>query len=114
MNRFSRNGKSPKLKSKKETLDDAISANMAAAVERVVRAGGALLRCIETLAVQEAHCDGDEKRGLRILQRALKAPAREIAKSSSAVGGVVVARVLEGKASLGFEPHAMNTSNTSI
>lgn len=65
--------------------------------------GVALLRCIEALALEEAHCDGDEKTGLRILQRALEAPARQIAENSGADGGVVVARVLEGKASFGFD-----------
>lgn len=92
------------MKSKKEALDDAISATRAAVAEGIVPGGGvALLRCIEALALEEAHCDGDEKTGLRILQRALEAPARQIAENSGADGGVVVARVLEGKASFGFD-----------
>ncbi len=38
-----------------------------------------------------------------MLKRALEAPARQIAENSAADGGVVVARMLEGKGSYGFD-----------
>jgi chaperonin GroEL len=38
-----------------------------------------------------------------ILRRALEAPARQIAENSAADGGVVVARMLEGKGNFGFD-----------
>ena len=92
------------MKSKKEALDDAISATKAAVAEGIVPGGGvALLRCIETLATEEARNAGDEKTGLRILQRALETPTRQIAENSSADGGVVVARIMEGKGNFGFD-----------
>ncbi len=92
------------MKSKKEALDDAISATKAAVAEGIVPGGGvALLRCIETLATEEARTEGDEKTGLRILQRALEAPARQIAENSGVDGGVVIARVLEGEPNFGFD-----------
>ena len=92
------------MKSKKEALDDAISATKAAVAEGVVPGGGvALLRCIEALAAEEVRSEGDEKTGLRILQRALEAPTRQIAENSGADGGVVVARVLEVKGNFGFD-----------
>jgi len=92
------------MKSKKEALDDAISATKAAVAEGIVPGGGvALLRCIETLATEEARSAGDEKTGLRILQRALETPTRQIAENSSADGGVVVARIMEGKGNFGFD-----------
>jgi chaperonin GroEL len=92
------------MKSKKEALDDAISATKAAVAEGVVPGGGlALLRCIDNLASEEAECDGDERTGLQILKRALETPARQIAENSAVDGGVVVARMLDGKGNYGFD-----------
>ena len=63
------------MKSKKEALDDAISATKAAVAEGIVPGGGlALLRCIDAVAREEAKCDGDERTGMQILKRALEAP----------------------------------------
>ena len=92
------------MKSKKEALDDAISATKAAVAEGIVPGGGlALLRCIEAVAQEEAKCEGDERTGIQILRRALETPTRQIAENSSVDGGVVVARMLEGKGDYGFD-----------
>ncbi len=92
------------MKSKKEALDDAISATKAAVAEGIVPGGGlALLRSIDAVAQEEAKCDGDERTGVQILLRALEAPTRQIAENSAADGGVVVARMLEGKGNYGFD-----------
>ena len=92
------------MKSRKEALDDAISATKAAVAEGIVPGGGlALLRCIEAVAQEEAKCEGDERTGIQILRRALETPTRQIAENSSVDGGVVVARMLEGKGDYGFD-----------
>jgi chaperonin GroEL len=92
------------MKAKKEALDDAISATKAAVAEGIVPGGGlALLRCIEAVAAEEAETDGDERTGIQVLKRALEAPARQIAENSSVDGGVVVARMLDGKGAYGFD-----------
>jgi chaperonin GroEL len=92
------------MKSKKEALDDAISATKAAVAEGIVPGGGlALLRCITAVAQEEQKCEGDEKTGLQILRKALEAPARQIAENSAVDGGVVVARMLSGKGNEGFD-----------
>ena len=63
------------MKSKKEAIDDAISATKAAAAEGIVPGGGlALLRCVDAVSQEESKCDGDEKTGVQILKRALEAP----------------------------------------
>jgi len=92
------------MKSRKEALDDAISATKAAVAEGIVPGGGlALLRAIESVAREEAQAQGDEKTGLQILKRALEAPARQIAENSAVDGGVVVNRMLIGDGNLGFD-----------
>jgi chaperonin GroEL len=97
------------MKSRKEALDDAISATKAAVDEGIVPGGGlALLRCTKALDALAANADGDERTGLQILSRALSAPARQIAENSSVDSGVVVARMLEGKGAYGFDA-ACNT-----
>jgi chaperonin GroEL len=92
------------MKSRKEALDDAISATKAAVAEGVVPGGGlALLRCIDAAQDEEAKCQGDERTGVQILKRALEAPTRQIAENSAVDGGVVVARMLAGKGNEGFD-----------
>jgi chaperonin GroEL len=92
------------MNSKKEALDDAISATRAAVEEGTVPGGGmALLRCTEAVRTEEDKTDGDEKTGLQILRRSLSTPTRQIAENSAADGGVVVARMLEGNGVVGFD-----------
>jgi chaperonin GroEL len=92
------------MKAKKEALDDAISATKAAVGEGIVPGGGlALLRCVDAVARLEATAEGDEKTGIQILKRALLVPARQIAENSAVDGGVVVAKMLEGKGNFGFD-----------
>lgn len=95
------------MKSKKEALDDAISATKAAVEEGIVPGGGlALLLAIDSLAREEEKTTGDENTGLEILRRSLEAPARTIAGNSEMDDGVVVARMLEGKGNIGFDAAA--------
>ena len=92
------------MKAKKEALDDAISSTKAAVAEGIVPGGGlALLRCVDAVSKLEATTDGDERTGVQILKRALLVPARQIAENSAVDGGVVVARMLEGKGNIGFD-----------
>lgn len=92
------------MRSKKEALDDAISATKAAIAEGIVPGGGmALLKCIAAVADAEAACEGDERTGVRILRRALEAPTRQIAENSSVDGGVVIAKMLEAADYFGFD-----------
>jgi chaperonin GroEL len=92
------------MKSRKEALDDAISATKAAVAEGIVPGGGlALLRAIPALTSEEANATGDERTGLQILRRALEAPARQIAENSAVDGGVVVNRMLTEGGNMGFD-----------
>ncbi|HVW37027.1 MAG TPA: chaperonin GroEL [Pirellulales bacterium] len=92
------------MKSRKEALEDAISATKAAIAEGIVPGGGlTLLRAIDAVEREEAACDGDERTGLRILKRALETPTRQIAENSSVDGGVVVGQMRAGKGAYGFD-----------
>jgi len=92
------------MKSKKDALDDAISATKAAVAEGIVPGGGlALLKTIPALVRLETQCEGDEHTGVQILKRALEAPARQIADNSAIDGGVVVNKMLEASGNIGFD-----------
>jgi chaperonin GroEL len=92
------------MKSRKEALDDAISATKAAVAEGIVPGGGlALLRAIDPVAREEAKHEGDERTGLMILRRALEAPTRQIADNSGVDAGVVVAEMRKGPGTFGFD-----------
>jgi chaperonin GroEL len=92
------------MKSRKDALDDAISATKAAVAEGIVPGGGlALLRCIDAVAAVERDTEGDERTGVQCLKRALEAPARQIAENSAVDGGVVVHRMLEATGANGFD-----------
>ena len=92
------------MKSRKDALDDAISATKAAVAEGIVPGGGlALLRCAQALGEEETKCEGDERTGVQILRRAMESPTRQIAENSAVDGGVVIARMLEAKGNYGFD-----------
>jgi chaperonin GroEL len=92
------------LKSLKEAFEDAISATKAAVAEGIVPGGGlALLRTIEAVGGEEAKCEGDELTGVRILNRALETPTRQIAENSGFDGGVVVDKMRSGTDNFGFD-----------
>ena len=92
------------MKSRKDALDDAISATKAAVAEGIVPGGGlALIRCIDAVAALEAGCDGDERTGVQCLKRALSAPTRQIAENSAVDGGVVVSRMIGSTGPVGFD-----------
>ena len=92
------------LKSRKEALEDAISATKAAIAEGIVPGGGlTLLRAIDAVELEAHNCEGDERTGLLILRKALEVPTRQIAENSGADGGSVVEKMREGTGNFGFD-----------
>jgi len=92
------------MKSRKEALEDAISATKAAMAEGIVPGAGlTLLRAIDAIERDETKCDGDERTGMRILKRALESPTRQIAENSALDGGVVVGQMRAGTSNDGLD-----------
>jgi chaperonin GroEL len=92
------------MKSRKEAIDDAVSATKAAMTEGIVPGGGfALLRAIEAVEKVASSCEGDEKTGALLLRRALEVPTRQIAENSGVDGGVVVDRMRSSTGNHGFD-----------
>jgi chaperonin GroEL len=91
-------------KSRKEALEDAVSATKAAVAEGIVPGCGlALLRAIDAVHLEQQAAEGDERTGLKILARALEAPTRTIADNSGYDDGVVVERMRAGTGTHGFD-----------
>jgi chaperonin GroEL len=91
-------------KSRKEALEDAISSTKAAVAEGVVPGAGLpLLRAIDAVKLEATSSEGDERTGLKILERALEAPTRTIADNSGYDDGVVVDRMRAGTGNHGFD-----------
>ena len=89
------------MKSKKALVEDALNATRAAIEEGIVVGGGvALLRAADALA--ELRTRGEEKFGLRIIEKALTAPLAQIAENAGERGSVVVEMVREKGKNWGF------------
>ncbi|MGQ2745264.1 chaperonin GroEL [Campylobacter coli] len=83
------------MKEKKDRVDDALSATKAAVEEGIVIGGGAAL--IKAKAKINLDLKGDEAIGATIVERALRAPLRQIAENAGFDAGVVVNSVENAK-----------------
>jgi len=82
------------MKEKKDRVEDALAATRAAVEEGIVAGGGvALLRA--STALDSVELSADQQAGLKVVQRALQAPLRQIASNAGADASVVVNKVLE-------------------
>jgi chaperonin GroEL len=92
------------MKERKDLIEDALHATRAASEEGVVAGGGVtFLRTIEAVEAARGKARGDEKIGVEIVARALKAPAYQIVENTGAEGDVVVAEILEKKGNIGYD-----------
>ncbi|CAM4127924.1 chaperonin GroEL [Campylobacter armoricus] len=83
------------MKEKKDRVDDALSATKAAVEEGIVIGGGAAL--IKAKSKISLNLQGDEAIGAAIVERALRAPLRQIAENAGFDAGVVVNTVENSK-----------------
>ncbi|HEX6273999.1 MAG TPA: chaperonin GroEL [Polyangiaceae bacterium] len=89
------------MKEKKARVEDALHATRAAVEEGIVPGGGvALIRAqkvLEGLKLPE-----EQKAGIRILERAIEEPLRQIVGNAGEEGSIIVQKVKEGKGNFGF------------
>jgi chaperonin GroEL len=89
------------MKEKKDRVEDALNATRAAVEEGILPGGGvAYLRARTVL--EPAELPGEEQLGVKLIQRALEAPLRQIAVNAGFEGSVVLQHVVEGSGSFGF------------
>lgn len=90
------------MKEKKARVEDALHATRAAVEEGIVAGGGvALVRAIEVLDKIEGD-NMDQTTGVKIVQKALEEPLRQIVNNAGLEGSVVLQKVREGKDDFGF------------
>jgi len=90
------------LSEKKHRMEDALEATKAAVDEGILPGGGvALLNASK--ALESLQLEGDEAVGLRILQRSLEAPLRQLSLNAGFEGAIVVGKVREQKPGIGFD-----------
>ena len=89
------------LKEIKLRIEDALSATKAAVEEGIVAGGGtAFINAIP--ALDKIPAEGDELTGINIIRRALEEPVRMIAENAGLEGSVVVERLKNEPAGIGF------------
>jgi chaperonin GroEL len=94
------------MKERKIRVEDALHATRAAVDEGIVPGGGvALVRCRRVLAeLQESN--PDIAAGLRIVERALEEPLRQIARNAAEEDSVILEQVVRGSGAFGFNAQA--------
>ncbi len=90
------------MKEKKARVEDALHATRAAVEEGIVPGGGvAFIRAINILDGMEGE-NIDQTTGIKIIQKALEEPLRQIVNNAGLDGSVVLQKVREGKDDFGF------------
>ena len=89
------------MKEKKARVEDALHATRAAVAKGVVPGGGvALLRMIDSL--KDMKLTGDEKIGVKIIEKACYAPAIAIANNCGVEGSLIAEKILEKDGAFGY------------
>ena len=90
------------MKEKKDRVDDALCATRAAIEEGIVAGGGTTyIRALEALKDMKGD-NADETTGIRIVERAIPEPLRQIVANAGGEGSVVVNKVREGDGDFGY------------
>ncbi len=94
------------MKEAKLHLEDALAATRAAVEEGIIAGGGsAYIHASKEVAKMAAELEGDERTGANILLKALEAPLYHIAYNAGLEGSVIVNKVKELNAGMGFDAY---------
>jgi chaperonin GroEL len=92
------------MKEKKLRMEDALAATRAAVEEGIIAGGGtAYIHVTKELEQLLSELEGDEKTGAKIVLKALEAPLRQIVSNAGLEGSVVVNKVKDSAAGIGFD-----------
>ena len=92
------------LKERKLRIEDALAATRAAVEEGIVPGGGTvLLNVIPRVKALLEKTNGDEKKGVSIIVKALEEPVRQIAINAGLEGSVIVENVKNAEVGIGFD-----------
>ena len=90
------------MKEKKDRVDDALNATRAAVEEGYLPGGGvAYIRAAEALKGLKGEND-DQTTGIRIIERAIEEPLRQIAANAGVEASVIINKIREGKGDFGY------------
>ena len=91
------------MKEAKLRMEDALAATRAAVEEGIICGGGsAYIHASKEVAALVDTLDGDEKTGAQIVLKALEAPLYHIAANAGLEGSVIINKVRESEAGIGF------------
>ena len=94
------------MKENKLRMEDALNATRAAVEEGIIAGGGsAYIHASKEVAKLVAQLEGDEKTGANVILKALEAPLYAIAANAGLEGSVIVNKVRESEAGIGFDAY---------
>ena len=94
------------MKEAKLRLEDALNATRAAVEEGIIAGGGsAYIHAAKKLTDLINSLEGDEKTGATIVAKALEAPLATIAENAGLEGAVIINKIKEAEAGLGFDAY---------
>ena len=94
------------MKENKLRMEDALNATRAAVEEGIIAGGGsAYIHASKEVAKLVATLEGDEKTGANVILKALEAPLYAIAANAGLEGSVIVNKVRESEAGVGFDAY---------
>lgn len=92
------------MKEAKLRLEDALAATRAAVEEGIICGGGsAYIHASKKVAALATALSGDEKTGAEIILKALESPLYHIASNAGLEGSVIINKVYESEAGVGFD-----------
>ncbi len=95
------------MKESKLRLEDALNATRAAVEEGIIAGGGsAYIHASKKVAEFADTLEGDEKTGAKVILKALSAPLYYIAANAGLEGAVIINKVRESEAGIGFDAAA--------
>ncbi|MBE6015939.1 MAG: chaperonin GroEL [Lachnospiraceae bacterium] len=94
------------MKEAKLRMEDALAATKAAVEEGIIAGGGsAYIHASKEVAKVAAKLEGDEKTGANVVLKALEAPMYNIVANAGLEGSVIINKVKEMKAGMGFDAY---------